>query len=845
MTPSHPAPTAHPPGRLARWSRGLMLPGSRLMFALPMSAKLSLLTLAVLLPMGALMALSLADRWAERAFAVTELHGVRLAEALLPVLEQTQVHRDLTSRTLAGDASAATPQADARTVLKSVIASFDGQLARSPGIQLAPDWPMLRTTLLALADGQHPATPAGAFAAHSQAVEGLRQLALLNGDRSGLVLDPQARSYYLMDVLVNTLYPAIEAVSQTRAQGASLRLRSARASAAAVDSTNPGTAGSTSPSAADRLAAPAEITVAEQAALLGQAALIDRSLLDLGSKLAAYGRAGGQPLASWTSTRAGLQRFSALLPTQVATDKPAAAGTVFFDAASAAIEPLHGLHTEAAAELREEISHRIADIDRKTALAAAVCGAGLLLLAYLLVSFFVTFHASVRALRRGTDAMARGDLAHRTQVRGRDELAAIGNTVDATCAHLSGLVAEIRSSAALVNLAGTQVADGSQKLSERTDQQAGSLRNSVDAISQLSVAVAQNALAARELDELTEGLFQQAEQGHGAMAETVDAMTQMQAASRRVAEIVAVIDDVAFQTSMLSLNAAVEAARAGEAGKGFAVVAAEVRQLAKRCTESADEIRSLIGNSSLQVDSSAVKLRRVSESLDTIVGGVREVSGRLRSISTASTQQSAGLGEVTESVGNLDKITRENAALVELSANASSTLVERANTLRDAVVSMRLRQASADEAHALVTKAMAHLDQVGRVRAFDDFHSAGGAFLDRDLYIFAFDRNGRISAFGSRPELVGEPAGAIPGLEPVSFLERAWGAADGGGGWIQYDVISPGTKAVTPKESYILPLGQNEFIGCGAYRREGSSAVRAGHPVLAARKHGTQARQRG
>mgnify|MGYP000090081427 CR=1 FL=1 len=184
-------------------------------------------------------------------------------------------------------------------------------------------------------------------------------------------------------------------------------------------------------------------------------------------------------------------------------------------------------------------------------------------------------------------------------------------------------------------------------------------------------------------------------------------------------------------------------------------------------------------------------------------------------------------GEVTENVGNLDKITRENAALVEMSASASSTLVDRAQKLREAVVSMRLRQASADEAHDLLLQAVAHIDSQGRDRAFADFHTAGGAFIDRDLYIFVMDRNGIITVFGANPALVGQPASSIPGLEAGSFLDKAWEAADGGGGWIQYDVVSPGTQQVTPKESYILLLGQSEFIGCGAYRRDGAAAGRA------------------
>ena len=269
------------------------------------------------------------------------------------------------------------------------------------------------------------------------------------------------------------------------------------------------------------------------------------------------------------------------------------------------------------------------------------------------------------------------------------------------------------------------------------------------------------------------------------MGETLTAVQKLQDASRRVFEVVTVIDDVAFQTGMLSLNAAVEAARAGDAGKGFAVVASEVRQLAQRCAESADEIRALIGNAATQADTSAAKLQHVAGSLDTIVNGVREVSGRLRSISAASTQQSAGLGEVTENVGNLDKITRENAALVEMSATASSTLVDRAQKLREAVVSMRLRQASADEAHDLLQQAVDHIATQGRDRAFADFHTAGSPFVDRDLYIFVMDRNGNISVFGANPALVGQPASAIRGLEASSFLDMAWEAADAGGAWIR------------------------------------------------------------
>jgi methyl-accepting chemotaxis protein len=453
-------------------------------------------------------------------------------------------------------------------------------------------------------------------------------------------------------------------------------------------------------------------------------------------------------------------------------------------------------------------------------------GSGILVLVYLLTTFTITVRGALGELKRGAAAIAAGDLSHRVHVRGRDELAEIGQLVDTMSQHLSRLVSDIRNSAAMVNLTGQQVSDGSRKLASRTDEQASSLRVSVSAIGELSVAVAQNAEAARMLDALTERLAVQAEDGRTAMGETVTAMQQMQEASQRVAEVVGVIDDVAFQTGMLSLNAAIEAARAGESGKGFAVVASEVRQLAQQCAASAEEIRNLIGNANDQVQISAEKLQNVSGSLSTIVDGVREVSVQLRSISESSTQQSSGLKEVTQSVGNLDEITRENAALVEESASASGALVTRAESLREAVASMRLRQGSADEAMSLVDIAVAHIASVGRQQAMQDFQDPAGDFHDRDLYIVAMDRHGTFAAHGAQPDLQGQSVG------DANRLALFWAAADTGGGWVQYEALNPITGRQNAKEAWVLPAGEDTLVSCGVYHTE--QALAAAPPPRAA-----------
>jgi len=302
------------------------------------------------------------------------------------------------------------------------------------------------------------------------------------------------------------------------------------------------------------------------------------------------------------------------------------------------------------------------------------------------------------------------------------------------------------------------------------------------------------------------------------MTASVASMASLEAGSRRVAEIIGVIDGIAFQTNILALNAAVEAARAGEAGRGFAVVAAEVRTLAQRSSAASGEIRQLIAESSEQVERSVKQTREVGGVLDSLVQGVRSVSVSLRQIAEASARQSNELVQISHSVGGLDEITRESATLVDESHGASQDLVGRARVLTDAVASIRLRQGSADEAKRLVDRALALIKARGLAGASAELHSKDAGFVDRDLYIFVVDREGRYRVHGAKPAMEGKRVHEVPGINGDKFVHDAWAAAPGTGGWIDYDIVNPESGAVMPKASFVVQLDATQLVGCGVYR---------------------------
>ncbi|MFY9510698.1 MAG: methyl-accepting chemotaxis protein, partial [Rubrivivax sp.] len=540
--------------------------------------------------------------------------------------------------------------------------------------------------------------------------------------------------------------------------------------------------------------------------------------------MAALARSGQPRPAGFDAAIGASRKFAARATEIFGADQLQAEAASFFELGSQAIAAVNGLGAELTGALVQALDGRLAASRQQLWIELGATLVGVLLLAYFSLAFYISFMGGVRRLSRGMGQVADGDLAQHFDIEGRDEVADIGRVVERMADRLSTMVAEIRSSAVRVSSTGEKLASGGLALAQRTEEQATSLRQFVATVQQMSGAVAANAAEVQQLDTLTASLHSRAEQGNSAMAETVASLSDLENGSKRVGEIIGVIDGIAFQTNILALNAAVEAARAGEAGRGFAVVASEVRQLAQRSAAAAGEIRQLITRSREQVEGTVNRVQATGSTLRSVVDGVRQVSERLREIAAASQQQSQGLEEMAAAVGNLDEITRQNAVMVEDSQSSSQALVGRAAALADAVGSIRLRQGSADEAQALVQRAQQLIAGQGRGAAEAALHSAEQGFVDRDLYIFLIDREGHYRLHGAKPAMEGKRVHEVPGIDGERFVRDAWAAAATGGGWIEYSIVHPVSGLVLPKASWIEALDHNLIIGCGIYRQHDAAA---------------------
>ena len=310
------------------------------------------------------------------------------------------------------------------------------------------------------------------------------------------------------------------------------------------------------------------------------------------------------------------------------------------------------------------------------------------------------------------ESLARGDLRTGMQGEHQGQFAQLQNDANATVAKLTDIISQIKGATGSIDTAAREISAGNTDLSTRTESQAASLEETASSMEEITAAVKQNAHNASRANELAIGASNVAIKGGAVVAQVVDTMSSIETSSKKIVDIISVIDGIAFQTNILALNAAVEAARAGEQGRGFAVVASEVRNLAQRTVTAAKEIKELIGESVEKVGAGTVLVDTAGQTMKEIVEAVKRVNDIMGEITTASSDQSAGIETVNASIAKMDEVTQQNAALVEQAAAAAKSLQEQAETLSQAVSLFEL-----GDSHSIARQEAPQVERRGPNRA--------------------------------------------------------------------------------------------------------------------------------
>ncbi len=422
-------------------------------------------------------------------------------------------------------------------------------------------------------------------------------------------------------------------------------------------------------------------------------------------------------------------------------------------------------------------------------------------------------HAAVSIAKR----VAAGDLSSQVKVIGKDEISELVTALSGMNTNLLKIVSDVRTGSDVILSTSSEIAAGNADLSSRTESQASSLEETASALEQLNSAIQHNAKNALQANEMVASVQNAASNGGKVVGQVVGTMASIKESSRKIVDIIGVIDGIAFQTNILALNASVEAARAGEQGRGFAVVASEVRSLAQRSAEAAKEIKLLIGRSVEAVEAGSKLVDKAGSTMDDIVASVKDTVHVVNEITEACQEQSVGIDEVNRAVVQMDQMTQQNAALVEQASAAAENMRQQAVTMRQTVSAFKLEQ-NQNEAEAMVQRAVAYIRANGKDKAFSEFSKPAAQFKNRDLYINVIDLHGNTKAHGENPKLIGKNLIDIKDADGKHFIKNfVQVAKNAGRGWVDYRWTNPVTAVVESKSTYIEKVG-DYIIGCGIYK---------------------------
>jgi methyl-accepting chemotaxis protein len=641
---------------------------------LTLARKFLLLGLLVLLIVSFPTALYVKRTLTDVAFAKREAAGLAPILALHDTIRLAQQHRDLAAGALAGNDSLAGQRPAVRDAITKALDKVELALKDSgAGAALDSAWAQRKRRWVALeqavANGQ--LKPAESAALHTRVIAEMLKQEDEIADAFEMALDPAADGYYLIQAMVHDAPQLAEKLAHTRLQGASLLGGGA--------------------------AMPAD-GKATLAGLQRDANTVLLSFADhIGKAAAANTRLKEQFNAKPDALQMQADKALDLATTGVINVAgPKLSAHDYAHEFSTTIDGVYDFSALALAELDALLRQRVTDAYRSTLLVlGALFGAFVLA-----VGLGVMFARAILA-RLGAEpsvasalatAVALGDLIVEIPLRKGDE-SSLTAQLKAMQHSLARTVGAVRASAESVATASSEIAQGNQDLSQRTEEQASSLQETAASMEQLSATVKQNADNARQANQLALGASSVASKGGEVVGQVVQTMRGINDASRKIADIIGVIDGIAFQTNILALNAAVEAARAGEQGRGFAVVAGEVRSLAQRSAEAAKEIKALIGTSVDKVEVGSKLVQDAGTTMNEIVASVQRVSDIIGEITAAASEQSSGIGQVNVAVTQLDQMTQQNAALVEQSAAAAESLKDQARKLSGVVSTFRLQAA--------------------------------------------------------------------------------------------------------------------------------------------------------